>query len=111
MVGNWKSNGSVSFVREITNDLLNKLKYNLDKLDVIVAPMIIHIPSAKAMLNNHILVCAQNVSANPCGAYTGEVSAEQISDFGINWVIIGHSERRTIFNESDETVAKKVERA
>ena len=46
-----------------------------------------------------------------CGAYTGEVSAEQIKDFGLNWVIIGHSERRTLFGETDEVIAKKVERA
>lgn len=45
------------------------------------------------------------------GAYTGEVSAEQIKDFGLQWVIIGHSERRKLFSETNEVVAKKVERA
>ena len=45
------------------------------------------------------------------GAYTGEVSAEQIKDFGLQWTIIGHSERRKLFNETNEVVAKKVERA
>jgi triosephosphate isomerase len=60
----------------MTNDLLNKLKFDQAKVEVVVAPMIIHIPSAKAMLHDHIKVCAQNVSASPCGAYTGEVSAE-----------------------------------
>ena len=73
--------------------------------------MIIHIPSAKAMLHSHIQVCAQNIGMNSCGAFTGEVSAEQVKDFGINWVIIGHSERRTLFGETDEIVAKKVEKS
>ena len=45
------------------------------------------------------------------GAYTGEVNAEQIIDFGIEWVIIGHSERRTIYNETNEIVAEKIKQA
>ena len=109
--GNWKSNGTVRFVREMINEVLNQMKYDQKKLEVVVAPMIIHIPSAKAMLHSHIHVCAQNIGMNSCGAFTGEVSAEQVKDFGINWVIIGHSERRTLFGETDEIVAKKVEKS
>ena len=56
--GNWKSNGSVDFVREMITEVLNKLKFDSKLLDVVVAPIIIHIPSAKAMLNSNILVCA-----------------------------------------------------
>ena len=48
------------------------------------------------------------MSATPNGAFTGEISAEQAVDFGLEWVIIGHSERRHVFGESYETVAKKV---
>jgi triosephosphate isomerase len=54
--GNWKSNGSVSFVREIINQVLNPAKFDGNKVEVIVAPMVIHIPSAKAMLNTNISV-------------------------------------------------------
>ena len=52
--GNWKSHGTVHFVREMANDYLNKLKFDENKVEVVVAPMIIHIPSSKAMLHSHI---------------------------------------------------------
>ncbi|CDW80551.1 triosephosphate isomerase [Stylonychia lemnae] len=109
--GNWKSNGNVTFVREMINEVLNRMKFDEKKVDVVVAPIVIHIPSAKAMLNTNIMVCAQNINMMGNGAYTGEVSAEQIKDFGLQWVIIGHSERRKLFSENNEIVAKKVERA
>jgi triosephosphate isomerase len=56
--GNWKSNGSITFVRDISNEVLNKMKFDMKKVEVVIAPMIIHIPSAKAMLNNNLQVCA-----------------------------------------------------
>ena len=111
VIGNWKSNGSVKFVRDISNEVLNKIQYDEEKLSVLIAPMIIHIPAAKAMLFNHISVCSQNVSQYANGAYTGEVSAEQLKDFGINYTLIGHSERRMKLNETDEVVGAKVKRA
>ena len=52
--GNWKSNGSVAFVGDIINNTLNKMKFDEHKLEVVVAPMLIHVPSAKAMLLSHI---------------------------------------------------------
>jgi triosephosphate isomerase (TIM) len=103
--GNWKSNGSVDFVRQQCTEVLNGMKFDQSKVEVIVAPVYIHIASAKAMLNGTVSVAAQNVSANKNGAFTGEVSAEQIKDFGVNWVIVGHSERRTLFGETNEVVA------
>jgi triosephosphate isomerase len=63
------------------------------------------------MLNGQVQVAAQNISAQKNGPYTGEVSAEQIKDFEINWVIIGHSERRTHYGETNEQIADKVTRA
>ncbi len=99
--GNWKSNGTVDFVRQLCNDTLNTMKYDQDRVQVVVAPVYIHIASAKAILASHISVAAQNVSAQKNGAFTGEVSADQVKDFGLNWVIIGHSERRTLFGETD----------
>ena len=108
--GNWKSNGSVTFVNDMINTVLNKMKYDNHRLDVVVAPMIIHVPSTKAMLLSHIHVGAQNVAASPTGAQTGEVSAEQLKDFGLHWVIVGHSERRGLFFEADEVVAQKLQR-
>ena len=70
--------------------------------------MFIHLPIVKQILNENILLAAQNCSVNPQGAFTGEVTADQLADLGINWVILGHSERRSLYNESSEEVAKKV---
>jgi triosephosphate isomerase len=109
--GNWKSNGSVDFVRQQCTEVLNHINFDQHHVEVVVAPVYIHIASAKAMLNGNVLVAAQNVSATKNGAFTGEVSAEQIKDFGVNWTIVGHSERRTLYGETNEIVAHKVTRA
>ena len=76
-----------------------------------VAPIALHITSTKTMLNSNILVASQNISAEGNGAFTGEVSAEQVVDFGLQWTLVGHSERRKLFSESDDVVAKKVAKA
>jgi triosephosphate isomerase len=79
-------------------------------MEVVVAPMIIHVPSAKAMLHSHIQVCAQNIAAETKKAQTGEIKAEQVHDFGVKWAIVGHSERRQHYLETNELVAEKVKR-
>ena len=109
--GNWKSNGSVDSVRKLCNDVLNSMEFSLEHVEVVVAPISLHITAAKALLNQNVLVASQNISAQGNGAFTGEVSAEQVKDAGLEWTIIGHSERRTLFGESDELVATKVEKA
>lgn len=63
------------------------------------------------MVNKNVIVAAQNMSASGNGAYTGEISGEQLKDFEINWVILGHSERRQYYNETNEVVAVKADRA
>jgi triosephosphate isomerase (TIM) len=108
--GNWKCNGSVAFVKDHCN-VLNAIDYDHAAVDVVVAPISLHIASLKAMVNSNIKVASQNISASKNGAFTGEVSAEQILDFELQWTIIGHSERRAQQGETDEVVAKKVGRA
>lgn len=63
------------------------------------------------MISKNIIVSAQNCSAQGNGAFTGEVSADILVDMGIQWVILGHSERRSLFGESNEVVAKKLKYA
>ena len=109
--GNWKSNGSVDFVRTLCTDTLNTMEFDENRVEVVVAPIALHITSTKTMLNSNILVAAQNISADCNGAFTGEISADQIVDFGLQWTLVGHSERRKLFAETDDIVAKKVERA
>ena len=109
--GNWKSNGRVQQVKDLIVNVINESAFDPSKVDVVVSPIMLHIPLAKVMLKDGVQVAAQNVSRYPEGAYTGEVAASALVDFGIHWVIIGHSERRTLFGECDETVAKKVAQA
>lgn len=108
--GNWKCNGSVEFVRTQTQ-MLNNVQYDKNAVEVYVAPISLHIASTKACLNSEIAVATQNISADKNGAFTGEISAEQVTDFDLKWTLVGHSERRTLFGETDEIVAKKVGRA
>jgi len=109
--GNWKCNGTVQSVKDLVNDVLNKATFSDDKLEIVVAPIAIHIASVKALLNTQIKVACQNMSASGKGAFTGEISGEQLRDFDVNWVLIGHSERRTLYAETDAIVSTKVTQA
>lgn len=100
VVANWKCNGTTDFVRDIVTNLINDLEYDHSLLDMIVLPGMLHINLAKARINDYIMVGSQNVSQHPNGAFTGEVSAEQLCDYEIEWVLIGHNERRRHFGES-----------
>jgi triosephosphate isomerase len=71
----------------------------------------VHISIALQVISNHIIVAAQNCGAQGNGAFTGEVSADNLSDLGVKWVILGHSERRSLYGESNEIVAKKLKYA
>ena len=109
--GNWKCNGTVQSIKDLVNDVLNKAEYDTNKIDVLVSPISIHIASVKALLKENVKVMAQNMSATGNGAFTGEISAEQLKDFDVQWVLIGHSERRHVFGETDAQVAAKVTKA
>ena len=76
-----------------------------DKVELIIAPQAIDMHFFN---NNKIKLAAQNVSKYEEGAYTGEISAQMLKCIGVEYVIIGHSERRQYFNETDETVSKKI---
>lgn len=106
--GNWKCNMTLATAKDLCENVLNKVDFDTSKVGVVVAPVSIHIGSVTALLNDKIKVSAQNVSATGKGAYTGEVSCEQLKDFGIAWTLIGHSERRTLYGETDAVVAAKV---
>jgi len=77
--------------------------------EVVIAPSSLHWDMiGRAMPSSSMIsLCAQNISASECGAFTGEIAASQVHDFGLKWTLTGHSERRTLFQESDEIVAKK----
>jgi len=100
--GNWKCNGSVKSIESLIKDTVNKIMFDSSKLQVLVSPVALHLPAAKSLLNPKVILSAQNVSQFKNGAYTGEISGQQLKDFGIDWTLIGHSERRTCFGESNE---------
>ncbi|MEC8081670.1 MAG: triose-phosphate isomerase [Pseudomonadota bacterium] len=104
VAGNWKMNGSSESVVE----LVKGLKSN-DAVDVVVAPSFVYLSViSEALKSSEIKLAAQTVSEFASGAYTGEVSLAMLKDFSVSHVILGHSERRSLFLETDAQVAKKV---
>lgn len=111
--GNWKCNGDITFIRNHMYNVINKLKFDQNKCQVVIAPTFIHIDKVKRLLKRStgVEIAAQNCSLYKNGAFTGEVSAKQVRNYGLNWVILGHSERRALFGESNQVVGKKVNMA
>ncbi|HJO11889.1 MAG: triose-phosphate isomerase [Gammaproteobacteria bacterium] len=108
VVGNWKMHGSRAAVKDLLGDLLSGMEAVADNVDVAVCPTAMHLGLAtKTLQNSPIELGAQNVHSRPEGAYTGEISAPMLADYNVKYVIVGHSERRAYFAESDELVAEK----
>ncbi|ORY26428.1 triosephosphate isomerase-like protein [Rhizoclosmatium globosum] len=105
--GNWKMNGSKALVDTLVTGL-NNATWNTDEIEVVIAPPAPYLDLVRSKAKKEVNVSAQNIYFEKKGAYTGENSSEFLKDLGINWTIIGHSERREIFKESDEVTAKKV---
>ncbi len=101
---NKTSSDALEFAKEI-----NKFEFN--EVDVLLAPSFVALESLRKNLKDKIKVAGQNVSQFDEGAYTGEVSTSMLKDIGVDYVIIGHSERREKFLESDEIVNSKVKKA
>ena len=112
VAGNWKSNKLMKEGAELM-DAINKGLPRLQKTEVIVAPPAPFLAHYASILDHtsQIQLSAQQCSANPSGAHTGEFTAEMLRSCGINTVIIGHSERRDRFGENFDVVREKVEQA
>ncbi|WP_350304096.1 triose-phosphate isomerase [Photorhabdus viridis] len=107
VMGNWKLNGSTHMVNELIIGLRKELNH-IAGCEVAIAPPALYLSQAKqALVGSHIALGAQDVDINLSGAFTGETSAEMLKDIGAEYIIIGHSERRTYHKESDEFIAKK----
>jgi triosephosphate isomerase len=108
VAGNWKMHKNAEETEDLLNELIDKLPNDVEA-QVIVAPTFINLASAVDHLEfTNIAVAAQNMSQFECGAYTGEISADMLKSVGVNIVIIGHSERRAYFHETDFILADKV---
>ena len=105
VAGNWKMNGSLELVKQMS-DAINDVKSQ--EMDIVLFPPF---PLVPAMIASGVSTGAQTVSENTPGAFTGEVDGQLLKDLGATYVLVGHSERRSIYNESNETVAEKFARA
>ncbi len=111
IAGNWKMNNNKAEAKELVDGIM----YGISQLDgskmpeVVIAPSYTALWQAYDLIKNEpkIALAAQNVNPNPSGAYTGEVSINMLQDFKVKYVIIGHSERRQMFGETDEFINKK----
>jgi triosephosphate isomerase len=112
IAGNWKMNNDVE-ASLILVESLKSLSGNFDSnVDVLICPVFTYLYAVKeALKGTNIKIGAQNMHFEDKGAYTGEVSPVMLNNMGIEYVIIGHSERRQYFNETDETVNKKLKAA
>ena len=110
IAGNWKMNKTPSEAVALVNEL-KPLVAN-DEVDVVFCvPAIDIIPAMEAANGSNICIGAENMYFEESGAYTGEIAPNMLTDVGVKYVIIGHSERREYFAETDETVNKKVLKA
>lgn len=108
--GNWKCNGDKKFV-DTHCTFLNGIEFDKNKCEVAICPVFIHLMEAKIKLNQKYIVSAQNVSMFDNGAYTGEISSKQLKDIGVDWTLIGHSERRQYFHETEDVIGEKLKQA
>lgn len=110
IAGNWKMNLNVSDTKKMLSELV---KIDLDKdVDALICPSFTSIyPAYEILKDSNIFLGAQNVSEFEDGARTGEVSTNMLKNIGVSFVILGHSERRSIYNETNEIVNEKVKRA
>jgi len=109
---NWKMNLSLPQAEQLVSDLQNQKVSISDNQQVLLAVPFPYLIPIKKQINNPLIeVAAQNIAATTNGAYTGETSAEMLNGISINYAIIGHSERRLYYHESNETLAQKINRA
>lgn len=110
VAGNWKMNNDLSQTEALINAIKKQVKTS--DAEVMIAPTFTNLWQAFQSTKDYdVEVIAQNMHFAENGAYTGEVSASMLKSIGVNTVILGHSERRAYFNETDETLAKKVDTA
>ena len=112
MAGNWKMNKTIGEAVVLAQNICNNYDDRWeDAVDVVVCPPYVDLKPAKTVFEFDrvpVAVGAQNVFWEPAGAYTGEISVPMIAEIGCAWSIVGHSERRLLFGETNEDVNKKV---
>ncbi|NOQ24575.1 MAG: triose-phosphate isomerase [Bacteroidales bacterium] len=108
VAGNWKMNNTYSEGIDLINQLIEKSDSIKDAQLIIAPPYILTSEAAKIIKNKNIDLAGQNCSNHPDGAYTGEISASMLKYAGANYVILGHSERRAYYHETDQIINEKI---
>ncbi|MDB4822749.1 triose-phosphate isomerase [Candidatus Pseudothioglobus singularis] len=110
VAGNWKMNASKDSVESLVTDILSGASDV--SAEIIVCAPFPYLSQVEVLIEgSNLMLGAQNLNLNASGAFTGEVSAEMIKDFGANHVIVGHSERRSLYGETNKIVAEKTKAA
>jgi triosephosphate isomerase len=110
IVGNWKMNTTPSEGLRIVDKICLNMKSLDISVDVLICPPFTHLVVCSELIRHlkaPLRIGAQNCSSESHGAFTGEISAQMLRDLDVEYIIIGHSERRTIFNETNDTIVKK----
>ena len=111
IAGNWKMNGTTRFCQEFIDTFSNQLSTSFQQCSLLIPPYP-YLSQVKNLLEDtSIHLGAQNISEHQDGAYTGEVSGNMLKDIGCGYVLVGHSERRILYHESNEIVAAKFKAA
>jgi len=105
IAGNWKLNGSTELCKSFAQPALDHTRIDIDV--VICPPAVWSATMIEALNNSRWAVGAQSIAAEQSGAFTGEIAAQMFADLGVKYSIVGHSERRALFGETDQIVAKK----
>ncbi|MGL5683422.1 MAG: triose-phosphate isomerase [Marinifilaceae bacterium] len=109
VAGNWKMNNTlqegIALAKELNEKVLNE---NTENVTIVIGTPFIHLNAVKEVVSGKINVSAQNCANHASGAYTGEISAAMIASTGANHVILGHSERRSYYGETDAILVEKV---
>ncbi len=114
VAGNWKMNGSKDLAQELVGYVRSEIRSGgngaegTKGVEVVVIPPAIYVSDVVALAGEELAVGVQNVSQWASGAYTGEISADMAKEQRCRYALVGHSERRQLFGETDELVAKKV---
>ncbi len=109
VAGNWKMNNDLGGSVKLISELVNKAKEIKTEIVMIVCPPFTSLDTAQTLLkDSKIELGAQNMHAEENGAFTGEISAGMLKSVGCKYVILGHSERRTLFGETDSVINKKL---
>jgi len=110
VAGNWKLNGSKVMTDDLISAIVNGVS-GAKNFEIAVFPPFVYLSQASKLVENKVLFGAQTVSEHEKGAFTGEISATMLKEIGCQMVLVGHSERREYFNESNQDVANKFKAA